>query len=109
MAIFDLTAGSTTSTEAANSIAALPESRRPAYMVEAVLDISKIDNYTCTNGDIFQVLEIPAGTFVIAAGAEVLTAFDGTTPTVDIDFDAGDDIVDGGVVTSLSQQLTQLM
>ena len=100
MAIFDLTAGSTTSTEAANSIAALPESRRPAYMVEAVLDISKIDNYTCTNGDVFQVLELPAGTFVIAAGAEVLTAFDGTTPTVDIDFAAGDDIVDGGDVTS---------
>ena len=100
MAIFDLTAGSTTSTEAANSIAALPESRRPAYMVEAVLDISKIDNYTCTNGDVFQVLELPAGTFVIAAGAEVLTAFDGTTPTVDIDFAAGDDIVDGGDVTA---------
>jgi hypothetical protein len=100
MATFDLTAGSTTSTEAANSIAALPESRRPAYMVEAVLDISKIDNYTCTNGDVFQVLELPAGTFVIAAGAEVLTAFDGTTPTVDIDFAAGDDIVDGGDVTS---------
>lgn len=100
MATFDLTAGSTTSTEAANSIAALPESRRPAYMVEAVLDISKIDNYTCTNGDVFQVLELPAGTFVIAAGAEVLTVFDGTTPTVDIDFAAGDDIVDGGDVTS---------
>lgn len=100
MAIFDMTAGSTTSTEAANSIAALPESRRPAYMVEAVLDISKIDNYTCTNGDVFQLLEIPAGTFVIAAGAEVLTVFDGTTPTVDIDFDAGDDIVDGGDVTA---------
>ena len=100
MATFDLTAGSTTSTEAANSIAALPESRRPAYMVEAVLDISKIDNYTCTNGDVFQVLELPAGTFVIAAGAEVLTVFDGTTPTVDIDFAAGDDIVDGGDVTA---------
>ena len=100
MATFDLTAGSTTSTEAANSIAALPESRRPAYMVEAVLDISKIDNYTCTNGDVFQVLELPAGTFVIAAGAEVLTAFDGTSPTVDIDFAAGDDIVDGGDVTA---------
>ena len=100
MATFDLTAGSTTSTEAANSIAALPESRRPAYMVEAVLDISKIDNYTCTDGDVFQVLELPAGTFVIAAGAEVLTVFDGTTPTVDIDFAAGDDIVDGGDVTA---------
>tara|TARA_R110000772_G_scaffold7493_1_gene25477 strand:- start:432 stop:947 length:516 start_codon:yes stop_codon:yes gene_type:complete len=101
MATFDLTAGSTFSTEAANSIAALPESRRPAYLVEAILDLSKIDNYTNANGDIFQVLEIPAGTLVLAAGAEVLTVFDGSTPTVDIDFAAGDDIVDGGDVTSL--------
>jgi hypothetical protein len=37
---------------------------------------------------------------VLFAGAEVLTAFDGTSPTVDIDFAAGDDIVDGGDVTS---------
>ena len=34
------------------------------------------------------------------AGAEVLTAFDGTSPTVDIDFAAGDDIIDGGAVNS---------
>jgi len=100
MATFDLTAGSTTSTEAANSIAALPESRRPAYLVEAILDIEKIANYSCTDGDVFQVLEIPANTIVMAAGAEVLKAFDGTSPTVDVDFAAGDDIVDDGDVTS---------
>jgi len=100
MATFDLTAGSTISSEAANSIAALPESRRPAYLVEAILDIEKIENYSCTNGDVFQVLEVPANTLVMAAGAEVLKAFDGTTPTVDIDFAAGDDIVDAGDVTS---------
>ena len=100
MATFDMTLGSTISTEAADSIAVLPEARRHAYMVEAVLDISKLPSYSCTNGDIFQLLEIPANTFVIAAGAEVLTAFDGSSPTVDIDFAAGDDIVDGGDVTS---------
>jgi len=100
MATFDLTAGSTISSEAAYSIAALPESRRPAYLVEAILDIEKIENYSCTNGDVFQVLEVPANTLVMAAGAEVLKAFDGTTPTVDIDFAAGDDIVDAGDVTS---------
>jgi hypothetical protein len=100
MATYDLTLGSTQSTEAANSIAALPAKRRSAYMVEATLDISKIDSYTCVNGDIFQVLEIPANTFIVAAGAEVLTAFDGTSPTVDIDFAEGDDIVDGGDVTA---------
>lgn len=101
MATYDLTLGSTKSSTAADSIAALPDVRNQAYMVEAILDISKIDNYTCVNGDIFQVLEIPANTFIIAAGAEVLTVFDGTTPTVDIDFAAGDDIVDGGDVTAL--------
>jgi hypothetical protein len=100
MATFDLTAGSTISSEAANSIAALPESRRPAYLVEAILDIEKIANYSCTNGDVFQTLEIPANTFIVAAGAEVLKAFNGTSPTVDIDFGAGDDIVDGGDVAS---------
>ena len=100
MATFDMTLGSTISTEAADSIAVLPEARRHAYMVEAVLDISKLPSYSCTNGDIFQLLEIPANTFIIAAGAEVLTAFDGTSPTVDIDFAEGDDIVDGGDVTS---------
>ena len=54
MATYDLTLGSTQSTEAANSIAALPAKRRSAYMVEATLDISKIDSYTCVNGDIFR-------------------------------------------------------
>jgi hypothetical protein len=100
MATYDLTLGSTKSSTAANSIASLPDVRNQAYMVEAILDLSKIANYTCVNGDIFQVLEVPANTFIIAAGAEVLTAFDGTTPTVDIDFAAGDDIVDGGDVTA---------
>jgi hypothetical protein len=100
MATYDLTLGSTKSSTAANSVATLPDVRNQAYMVEAILDISKISNYTCVNGDIFQVLEIPAGTFIVAAGAEVLTAFNGTTPTVDIDFAEGDDIVDGGSVTS---------
>ena len=100
MATYDLTLGSTKSSTAANSVATLPDVRNQAYMVEAILDISKIANYTCVNGDIFQVLEIPAGTFIVAAGAEVLTVFNGTTPTVDIDFAAGDDIVDGGDVTA---------
>tara|TARA_R100000458_G_scaffold57642_1_gene64122 strand:+ start:583 stop:1107 length:525 start_codon:yes stop_codon:yes gene_type:complete len=103
MATYDMTAKSTTGVDS-NSIAALPDARNMAYLVEGNLDIAKLVSAgtfsTVTNGDIFQVLEIPAGTVVIAAGAEVLTAFDGTSPTVDIDFAAGDDIVDGGDVTS---------
>ena len=101
MATFDMTSSATAGVNS-NSIAVLPASRdgMNMRMVEAILDISKITDYSCTNGDIFQLLEIPANTFVLFAGAEVLTAFDGTSPTVDIDFAAGDDIVDGGDVSS---------
>lgn len=101
MATFDMTSSATAGVSS-NSIAVLPASRdgMDMRMVEAILDISKITDYSCTNGDIFQLLEIPANTFVLFAGAEVLTAFDGTSPTVDIDFAAGDDIIDGGDVTS---------
>ena len=101
MATFDMTASSTAGVNS-DSIAVLPASRdgMDMRMVEAILDISKITDYSCTNGDIFQLLEIPANTFVLFAGAEVLTAFDGTSPTVDIDFAEGDDIIDGGDVSS---------
>ena len=93
---------STTAGVSSDSIAVLPGSRPGTgmRMIEAILDISKITDYSCTDGDIFQLLEIPAGTLVLFAGAEVLTAFNGTSPTVDIDFAAGDDIIDGGDVSS---------
>ena len=101
MATFDMTA-STTAGVNSDSIAVLPGSRPGTgmRMIESILDISKITDYSCTDGDIFQLLEIPAGTLVLFAGAEVLTAFNGTSPTVDIDFAAGDDIIDGGDVSS---------
>tara|TARA_Y100001937_G_scaffold83289_1_gene112705 strand:- start:528 stop:1049 length:522 start_codon:yes stop_codon:yes gene_type:complete len=101
MATFDLTSSATAGVNS-NSIAALPASRDGLNMrmIEGILDIDKLTSYSCTNGDIFQVLEIPANTMVLFAGAEVLKAFDGSSPTVDIDFAEGDDIVDGGDVTS---------
>ena len=101
MATFDLTSSATAGVNS-NSIAALPASRNGLNlrMVEGILDIEKLTDYSCTNGDIFQVLEIPANTMVLFAGAEVLKAFNGSSPTVDIDFAAGDDIVDGGDVTA---------
>ena len=101
MATFDMTSSASAGVNS-NSIAVLPASRdgMNMRMVEAILDISKITDYSCTNGDIFQLLEIPANTFVLFAGAEVLTAFDGSSPTVDIDFAEGDDIIDGGDVSS---------
>ena len=103
MATFDMTSKATVGVDS-DSIAAAT-SRYQAmgmYMREARLDIAKMveDGYSCTNGDIFQLLEIPANTLVLFAGAEVETAFNGTSPTVDIDFAAGDDIIDGGDVSS---------
>ena len=101
MATFDMTSSATAGVNS-NSIAALPASRNGLNMrmVEAILDIEKITDYSCTNGDIFQLLEIPANSMVLFAGAEVLKAFNGSSPTVYIDFAEGDDIVDGGDVTS---------
>ena len=103
MATFDMTAKSTTGVSA-SSIASLQVTRPGSAMrmVDSILDMDALtaDSYSCTNGDIFQLLEIPANTFILFAGAEVLKAFDGSSPTVDIDFAAGDDIIDGGDVTS---------
>ncbi len=103
MATYDLTSKSTAFVNS-NSIAAHPSDSQAAkmYMLETTIDIAKMisNGYTFASGDIFQALEIPAGTLVLFAGAEVTTAFDGTTPVADIDFAAGDDIVDGAALGS---------
>ena len=103
MATYDMTSKATVGVDS-DSIAAAT-SRHQAmgmYMREARLDIAKMveDGYSCADGDIFQLLEIPANTMVLFAGAYVEAACDGTTPTVDIDFAEGDDIIDGGDVSS---------
>ena len=103
MATFDMTAKATTGVNSNSS--AINQGDRGGQkmrMIEAVLDMDMLtaDGYSCTNGDIFQLLEVPANTFVLFAGAEVLKAFDGSSPTVDIDFAAGDDIIDAGDVPS---------
>ena len=103
MATYDMTSKSTVGVNSDSSATAT--SRHQAmgmYMREARLDIAKLvaAGYSNADGDIFQLLEIPANTLVLFAGAEVETAFNGTSPTVDIDFAAGDDIVDGGDVSS---------
>ncbi len=103
MATFDLTAKSTTGVSS-DSTATLPGNRRGAYVIEKELDVAKlVTEGTFSNvasGDIFQLLEVPANTIVIAAGAEVTTAFTGSSAAADIDFAEGDDIVDGGDLTS---------
>jgi hypothetical protein len=103
MATYNLTNGSVGGL-ATQVTTAFPDVRNQAYMIEAVLDIPQLIKSKAITaagtGDIFELLAVPAGTFVVAAGAEVLTAFNGTTPTVDIDFAGGDDIVDGASVAT---------
>ena len=104
MATYDLTAKSTTGVSA-DSNTNLPASVNPgAYVLEKEIDIARLVSdgtfSNVTSGDIFQLLEIPANTIVVAAGAEVTTAFTGGSATADIDFAAGDDIVDGGDLSS---------
>lgn len=99
MATFDMTSSATGGVNA-DSIAAHNSSEKIAYSMEAVLDIASITGYSCTNGDIFQLLEIPANSVILSAGCEVLTAFDGTSPTIDVGTNAGDTIIDGGNAAS---------
>ena len=99
MATFDMTSSATGGVNA-DSIAAHNSSEKIAYSMEAVLDIASITGYSCTNGDIFQLLEIPANSVILSAGCEVLTAFNGTSPTIDVGTNAGDTIIDGGNAAS---------
>ena len=112
MATYDLTAKSTTGVSS-DSTATLPGNRRGAYVIEKELDVAKlVAEGTFANvasGDIFQLLEVPANTIVITAGAEVTTVFTGGSATVDIDFAAGDDIIDGGDVSAAANTFTALI
>ena len=102
MAPYDMTSSDTTGVSS-NSIAVLPSQTGMGAMrmMQAYLDIDALvtAGYSGANGDIFQLLEIPAGTLVLFAGAEVEKAFTSSC-TLDMDFAAGDDIIDGGDVSS---------
>jgi hypothetical protein len=102
MATFDLTSKDTTGIFS-DSIAAMPSTKNSNIMrnIEAYLDIDALvaAGGSFSDGDVFQVLEIPANTLVINAGAEVMKAFTSSC-TLDMDFAAGDDIIDGADITS---------
>ena len=102
MATYDMTSSDTTGVSS-NSIAALPSQSGMGAMrmVQAYLDIDALvaEGYSGTDGDIFNLLEIPAGTLVLFSGAEVEKAFTSSC-TLDMDFAAGDDIIDGADITS---------
>ena len=102
MATFDLTAKSTTGV-GANVVAGIP-TQSGTHVVRTIQEYLDIDaliaaGNTIANGDVFQMLEIPAGTLVLNAGAEVMKAFTGSC-TLDMDFSGGDDIIDGADITS---------
>ena len=102
MATYDLTSKDTTGVSS-DSIVAMPSAKNTNVMrnIEAYLDIDALvaAGGSFADGDIFQVLEIPANTLVLNAGAEVMSAFTSSC-TLDMDFAAGDDIIDGADITS---------
>ena len=90
MATYDHTTGQGT--------AGHPSRMRSVYVLEKTVDIAAV----CTAGgisaltaaDIIQVIDVPAESYIIHVGVEVITALNGTTPLLDVDFAAGDDFVD---------------
>ena len=91
MATYDHTTGQGT--------AGHPSRKRGVYVLEKTVDIAAV----CTAGgisaltaaDIIQAIDVPAEVYIIHVGVEVITALNGTSPTLDVDFAAGDDFVDG--------------
>ena len=102
MATYDMTSSDTTGVSS-NSIATLPSQTGMGAMrmIQAYLDIDALvaAGYSGADGDIFQLIEIPAGTLVLFAGAEVEKAFTSSCE-LDMDFAAGDDMIDGADITS---------
>ena len=95
MATYDMTSIDTAGV-GANSIAVPTNVGNSVRTIEAILDIDAMvtAGYSGADGDIFQLLEIPAESFILSAGAEIMKSFT-TSCTADIDFAAGDDIIDG--------------
>ncbi len=102
MATYDMTSKDTTGVSS-DSLATLPTQTGMGAMrmIQAYLDIDALvaAGYSGADGDIFQLIEIPAGTLVLFAGAEVEKAFTSSC-TLDMDFAAGDDMIDGADITS---------
>ena len=98
MATFDMTSIDTAGV-GANVIAVPTNVGNTVRTIESILDIDAMitAGATIANGDIFQLLEIPAESIVIAAGAEIMKSFTASC-TCNIDFGGGDDIIDGAAL-----------
>ena len=98
MATFDMTLASTAGVGA--DVLAVPTViGNTVRTMEAILDIDAMiaAGATIADGDIFQLLEIPAESVVVAAGAEIMKSFTASC-TCNIDFAGGDDIIDGAAL-----------
>jgi hypothetical protein len=98
MATFDMTSVDTAGV-GANVLAVPTVVGNVVRTIEAILDIDAMitAGATIADGDIFQLLEIPAESVVVAAGAEIMKSFTGSC-TCNIDFAGGDDIIDGAAL-----------
>lgn len=86
MATYDVT-GNTSSTSAPSR--KNPGVRTP-YLVENTIDISAVNSSAGTaDGDVLQVIDIPAETLVLHAGIEVITALS-SSATMDFGITGGD-------------------
>jgi len=98
MATFDMTS-SVTAGVGANVLAVPTVVGNTVRTIEAILDIDAMiaAGATIANGDIFQLLEIPSESVMLAGGAEIMKSFTASC-TCNIDFAGGDDIVDGAAL-----------
>ena len=98
MATFDMTSIDTAGV-GANVLAVPTNVGNVVRTIEAILDIDAMitAGATIANGDIFQLLEIPAESVIVAAGAEIMKSFTASC-TCNIDFGGGDDIIDGAAL-----------
>ncbi len=98
MATFDMTV-STTAGVGANILAVPTNVGNTVRTIEAILDIDAMitAGATIADGDIFQLLEIPAESVMLAGGAEIMKSFTASC-TCNIDFGGGDDIIDGAAL-----------
>ena len=98
MATYDMTSVDTAGV-GANVLAVPTVIGNAVRTIEAILDIDAMvtAGYSGANGDIFQLLEIPAESVMLAGGAEIMKSFTASC-TCNIDFAGGDDIVDGAAL-----------
>jgi hypothetical protein len=76
MATFDMTSVDTAGV-GASSVAVPTNVGNTVRTIESILDIDAMitAGATIANGDIFQLLEIPAESVIVAAGAEIIQVF----------------------------------